>query len=221
MKIVVIGGEKGGTGKTTIATNLAAARAIDKHDTLLVDTDPQSSGSSWNCIRDANKMKPRISCIQKFGEGITDELLDLRSRYESIIVDAGGRDSIELRASMVVADLLVVPVQASQFDLWTLSTLEKLYKQVRAINRKLQVAILISRAPTNPSVKDIEDAKALVRDFKDFTLLDIVISDRTTYRRAAASGLSVLEYEPKNEKAILEVKALYNMIYDQRESTNE
>lgn len=213
MKIVVIGGEKGGTGKTTIATNLAAARAINNVDTLLVDTDPQASGSSWSYMRDENKRKPRIACIQKFGEGITEELLDLSNRYESIIVDAGGRDSIELRASMVVADLLVVPVQASQFDLWTLSTMEKLYKQVRVINQRLKIAILLSRAPTNPSVKDIEEARALVNDFKDFALSDTIICDRTVYRRAASEGLSVIEYEPKNEKAIAEIKSLYNEIY--------
>ena len=214
MKIVVIGGEKGGTGKTTIATNLAAKRSLNGVDTLFVDTDPQASGSSWSYMRDANKIKPRIACIQKFGEGITEELLDLSSRYESIIVDAGGRDSIELRASMVVADLLVVPVQASQFDLWTLSTMEKLYKQVRVINRKLKVIILISRAPTNPSKKDIDDAKNLVNDFKDFSLANTIISDRTVYRRAAADGLGVIEYEPKNEKAIHEIESLYNEIYE-------
>ena len=213
MKIVVIGGEKGGTGKTTIATNLAVARSINNVDTLLVDTDPQASGSSWNYIRDSNKKKPRIACIQKFGEGITEELLDLSKRYGSIIVDAGGRDSIELRASMVVADILVIPIQASQFDLWTLSTMEKLHKQVHVINRKLNVYILISKAPTNPSTKDIDDAKNLVSEFKDFNLANTIISDRLVYRRAAAEGLSVLEYEPYNEKAILEIESLYKEIY--------
>ena len=214
MEIIIIGGEKGGTGKTTIATNLAVLRVRNGIDTLLVDTDPQASGSSWNYMRDTNKVKPRVACIQKFGEGITDELVDLGNRYESIIVDAGGRDSIELRASMVVADILVVPVQASQFDLWTLSTMEKLYKQVHVINRKLKVFILISRAPTNPSVKDINEAKSLVEDFQDFSLLDTIISDRVIYRRAAADGLGVIEYDPKNEKAVIEINELYSEIYN-------
>jgi len=213
MKVVVIGGEKGGTGKTTIATNLAVVRAINGIDTLLIDTDPQASASSWNHIRDSNKIKPRLACIQKFGEGITEEVIDLSNRYESIIIDAGGRDPIELRASIVVADILVVPVQASQFDLWTLSTLEKLYKQVKVINKKLRIKILISRAPTNPSIKDIEDAKNLVKDFECFVLMDTIISDRTVYRRAAADGISVVEYDPKNEKAKIEVESLYSEIY--------
>lgn len=213
MKIVIIGGEKGGTGKTTIATNLAVVRALENKDTLLVDTDPQSSGSLWNHIRDSNKKKPRVSCIQKFGEGITEELQDLKRRYESIIVDAGGRDSIELRASMIVADIIIVPVQASQFDLWTLQKIENLFKQARAINKNLKIKVLLSRAPTNPSIKDIGDAKALVSEFDELTLLNTVISDRTIYRRAAAEGIGVVEYNPNNEKATAEIKSLYNEIY--------
>ena len=56
--IVLIGGEKGGTGKTTIATNLAALRAMAGRDVLLVDTDPQGSASYWTTSRDENAIKP-------------------------------------------------------------------------------------------------------------------------------------------------------------------
>lgn len=213
MKIVLIGGEKGGTGKTTIATNLAAMRAAKNIDTLLVDTDRQSSGSMWAHSRNSNPKLKRVSCVQIFGENVADELTDLKERYKSIIVDAGGRDSIELRSAMVVADILVVPVQASQYDLWTLSTLEKLYKQVRSINKNLKLYILLSRAPTNPSVKDLEDAKELVGEFKEFKLLNSVISDRTIFRRAASNGMGIFEYEPKNPKAEEEVLSLYNEIF--------
>ncbi len=50
--VILIGGEKGGTGKTTIATNLAALRALAGHDVLLVDTDSQGSASYWASSRD-------------------------------------------------------------------------------------------------------------------------------------------------------------------------
>jgi|ERR1700677_1958111 len=189
MKIVVIGGEKGGTGKTTIATNIAALRAINKFDTLFIDTDQQASASSWAYTRDSNNIEPRVACVQKFGRGLTKELDNLSRRYESIIVDAGGRDSVELRSAMVVADLLVIPVQASQFDLWTLSKMDDLYKQVSAINSKLKVHVLISRAPTNPSMTDIAEAQSLVKDFDDFVMMNSIVCDRTVYRKAAAQGL--------------------------------
>ena len=101
--IILVGGEKGGTGKTTIVTNLAALRAMAGRDVLLVDTDPQGSASYWTTSRDEDAIKPRVACIQKFGKGLQVEVKDLASRYQDIIIDAGGRDSVELRAAMVVA----------------------------------------------------------------------------------------------------------------------
>ena len=50
--IVLIGGEKGGPGKTTIATNLAAMRTADKGDVLLIDTDKQPTSSYWCSLRE-------------------------------------------------------------------------------------------------------------------------------------------------------------------------
>ena len=59
MSIILIGGEKGGTGKTTLAVNIAAARARDGHDVLLVDTDPQGSASYWAAAREEAGIEPR------------------------------------------------------------------------------------------------------------------------------------------------------------------
>ena len=68
--IVLIGGEKGGTGKTTIATNLAAMRALAGRDVLLIDTDPQGSANYWAQSRDEEGITPRVACIQKFGKQV-------------------------------------------------------------------------------------------------------------------------------------------------------
>ena len=99
--IILIGGEKGGTGKTTIATNLAAMRALAGRDVLLIDTDPQGSANYWVQSRDEEKITPRVACIQKFGKGLPAEVKDLAHRYQDIIIDAGGRDSVELRSALV------------------------------------------------------------------------------------------------------------------------
>lgn len=213
-RITLIGGEKGGTGKTTIATNLAAMRAVDGKDVLLVDTDPQGSASDWITIRDDADIKPRVASIQKFGKGLGRELEDLALRYEDIIIDAGGRDSVELRAAMTQADLLVTPVQASQFDLWTLRRLDDLVNQAGAINTKLKVLVLISRAPTHSSMTDAKEAGELVGDFENFHLAKSTIRDRASFRRAAGAGMSVIEFDPNNEKAVSEMQALYKEIFN-------
>jgi len=70
MSIVLFGGEKGGTGKTTLATNMAAMLALKGRDVLLLDTDRQGTASFWATIREDTEIEPRIPCVQKFGKGL-------------------------------------------------------------------------------------------------------------------------------------------------------
>lgn len=212
--ILLIGGEKGGTGKTTIATNLASMRASAGRDVLLVDTDIQGSASFWVQTRDEASVEPRVANVQKFGKNLANELSDLAKRYQDIIIDAGGRDSAELRASLVRADLAVIPVQASQFDLWTLDRMDEMVKLAKTYNEGLRVKILISRAPTNPGVTEANNAAELVGEFDTFDLAETIIRDRIAFRRAAAEGKGVAEmYDPETEKAAWEINKLYKEIY--------
>lgn len=213
--ILLIGGEKGGTGKTTIATNIAAMRACAGRDVLLVDTDIQGSASFWVQTRDEAQIQPRVANVQKFGKGLTSELADLSKRYQDIIIDAGGRDSAELRASLVRAELAIIPVQASQFDLWTLDRMDEMVKLAKSYNDGLRVKILISRASTNPGVTDASNAAELVEEFESFSLAKTVIKDRIAFRRAAAEGKCVSEmYDKELDKAAWEIHQLYREIYE-------
>jgi len=212
--IVLIGGEKGGTGKTTIATNLAAMRILKGHDILLVDTDKQGSASAWSDIRDMNNVKVRVPNIQKFGSNLGSDIRDFKNRYEDVIIDAGGRDSVELRASMIIADVMYVPVQASQFDIWTLSIINDLVSQAKSFNPELAPRILINRAATNPIVNEVEEARSVLNDFENLKLSSLILKERISYRKAAKNGLSVIELEKPDSKAITEVTMLYNEVFN-------
>lgn len=211
--IVLIGGEKGGTGKTTLATTLAALRVREGRDVLLVDTDKQGSASFWAATRDERADTPRVACIQKFGKGLARELQDLAARYDEVIVDAGGRDSTELRAALVAADQLHIPVQASQFDVWTLSRMDELVEQAGSINDRLRAYVVINRASPNPVVREAEDVAAVLADFDHLAFRDVVLRDRIAYRRAASLGLAVSEMDPADPKATAEVERLYESVY--------
>ncbi|NOR79789.1 MAG: AAA family ATPase [Methyloprofundus sp.] len=211
--IILIGGEKGGTGKTTIATNLAAMRALNGRDVLLIDTDPQGSANYWAQSRDEENITPRVACVQKFGKGLPKEVQDLATRYQDIIIDAGGRDSIELRSALVVTERLFVPIQPSQFDIWTLNQMEELVESAKSFNADLLAKVIISRSSTNPSVHESDDAGKLLDDFENLDLADATIRDRIAYRKAAKDGLAVIELKPKDPKAVKEMEALYNEVF--------
>ena len=203
--IVLIGAEKGGTGKTTLATNLAALRAASGRDVLLVDTDRQGSASHWAALRDDESSLPPVPCVQVFGKTVARQVADLAERYDDVIVDAGGRDSVELRSGMVVADRLFIPVQASQFDVWTLERMDELVEQAQAVNPGLEAAVVINRASTHPRVTEADEAQTLLDDFEHLRLAPVVLRDRIAYRRAASAGRAVTEADAPDPKAVAEV----------------
>jgi len=212
--IILIGGEKGGTGKTTLAVNLAVLNAAAGKDVLLVDTDPQGSANFWSEIRSESSIEPSIQCVQKSGKALAKQLVDLHKRYENIIVDAGGRDSVELRAAMAVADRAFIPVQASQFDMWTVTRMSEVVEQVSAINPDLDAWLIINRAPTNPSVNEAEEAAEYVADFDNLKLCPVVMRERITYRKAAPDGLAITELTKRDQKAISELNDLYSEVFE-------
>jgi len=215
--IILIGGEKGGPGKTTIATNLAAMRTKEVKDLLLIDTDKQPTASYWCSIREDNQIQPRVASVQKFEKTVRTETLALKEKYNDIIIDAGGRDSPELRGALLVADKAIFPLRPSQFDLWTLGRLNTLVETANEINENLKAYVLINQALPNPVVKEAEEAKQLVSDFENLILMETHICERIVFRRAAIQGMSVVEYKPEDYKATEEINNLYKEIFDEQE----
>lgn len=213
--IILIGGEKGGTGKTTLATNLAAKRALAGRDVLLIDTDQQGSANYWAQSRDDTGTRPRVACVQKFGKGLQTEVQDLARRYQDILIDAGGRDSVELRAALVVTHKAYIPIQPSQFDIWTLDRMDELVTSAQGFNPSLRAWVIVSRVSTNPSVHEFQDAREILEDFSHLALSGVAIRDRIAYRKAARDGLCVDELKPKDPKATEEIQTLYAEIFDE------
>ncbi len=208
--IYLVGSQKGGCGKSTIAVNLSAALAKQGKDVVLVDADRQPTASNW--VRDrAEKLDiPVVHSIQKY-DNIRSTLLDLRERYEFVIVDVAGRDSRELRTGMTAADVLLLPFRPSQPDLDTLSNLQEVITQARDMNADLKVYALITMAPTNPLISEVKDAQDYLQDYPDIQLLETVICDRKVYRDAMSEGLGVVEMS--NPKAVDEMNALLKEVF--------
>ena len=213
--IILIGGEKGGPGKTTIATNLAAMRTKKSEDLLLIDTDKQPTASYWCSLREDHQIQPRVASIQKFDKSVRTETLALKIKYEDIIIDAGGRDSPELRGALLVATKAIFPLRPSQFDLWTLGRMNTLVETAREFNQNLKSFIVINQASPNPAVKEVEEARELIQEFNNLTLLKTNICERIAFRRAAIQGMAVTEYKPEDNKAIQEMISLYEEIFDE------
>lgn len=208
--ILLLGGEKGGTGKSTLATNLAAWLAIKGCDVILVDTDVQRTAANWVDRRNLLQGVPAIHCTERRGN-VFHALRDLAKRYGEVIVDAGGRDSEELRTALVATHKVYVPLRASQPDLETSLHMNELVQLAQGMNPVLEARVLISMAPTNPSIKETAEAQALLRELSVLTPSMVTISERKAYRDAMTDGRGVCELD--NDKARAEIEALAGEIY--------
>lgn len=93
--ILLIGCEKGGAGKSNIGGNLGVWAALKGVDTIVLDADPQGSAAKFIARRNEAGL-PVVHCVQKTGD-VFATAKDLAQRYQLVIIDAGGRDSKELR----------------------------------------------------------------------------------------------------------------------------
>ena len=204
-KIILLGSQKGGCGKSTLAVNIAGWLIDQGSDVILVDADSQASSSRWAQDRQEQASLSAIPHVQASGN-INQTLKDLASRYDYVVVDTAGRDSRELRTGMVVADVLLSPSRPSQYDLDTLPHLTDVFIQAQDLNPNLKGYLVLNMCPTNPVIKEADDAKEYLKEFPEFSLATSIIHDRKCYRDCIAEGKTVFEW--KDAKAKSDIHAL-------------
>src|SRR3954466_2938275 len=161
--IIVVGGIKGGSGKTTVATNLAVMRSADGHDVLLIDADDQETASDFTILR--NERIPAgagYTSIKLTGPPVRPGPLRLADKYYDIIIDTGGRDTASQRAALSVADVLLVPFVPRSFDVWTLEKVGALVTEMLPANSTLKAFTFLNRA--DPRGQDNDDAAQVLSE---------------------------------------------------------
>jgi chromosome partitioning protein len=209
--IIAIGGTKGGTGKSTVATNLAASLAMAGRDVLLVDADEQGTATDFTNMR--NQSRPDgagFTCIALKGRGIVTEVRRLAPKYDHVVIDVGAGDNASQRGALAVAEMVAIPLAPRSFDVWTLDKIAALVEDARVTNPDLRAAVFINRADANGA----ENAAAgeIIRGQPALALIDAPLGNRKSYAKAAAAGLAVVEVRPRDPKAAQEVEQLMSAL---------
>lgn len=211
--IIVCGGIKGGGGKTTVATNLAVMRSLVGKDVLLVDADSVDNHNSTDfaALRKETLGRSDFTAVQLQGKSLGQEIVRLGEKFDDVVVDVGGQDSVNQRSALVVADIILVPVFPSSFDVWTLENVATLVEQARGFNERLRAVSFLSRADVTGNQND--DAAELIGEHAGIEFMDAPLKNRKAFRTASAQGLAVVELRPRDPKAIAEIARLYQSVF--------
>ena len=212
--IITVGNTKGGVGKTTLAVNLAIARALAGRDVWLIDGDRQGTAQTAISIRADAGHAPGIACATyPDGPTLRAQVQQQAAKFDDIIIDAGGRDSTALRAALVLSDVLLVPFQPRSYDVWALNDIATLVDEARSVRDGLRAVAILNCADPGEASTDNAEAAAAVADIHQFEYLDTPIRRRKAFANAAGQGLSVLELKPTDKKASDELNALVNALF--------
>ena len=205
--IILVGGEKGGSGKSCLAQNLAVYFASTKKASVLIaDCDPQRTTSDWIQARTSDPALPSINCIQLYGK-IRNELLSLKDNYDYLIIDCGGQDNLALRASMSVADHVLIPLRPKRRDLKTVAHMEDILSTCKMVNPKMNASFVMTQCPSLPNQANrILEAKEVCQSF-GINVLNSITFSRNVYDDSEEDGKSVLELDPQS-KASIEIVAI-------------
>lgn len=218
--IYTVGGIKGGSGKTTIATNLTVFLLQQGRDVILVDADDQESATDFTAFRHQSlDGELGYTAVKLTGRELHANVARLATKYDDIVIDTGGRDTVSQRSALTVSHAYLVPFAPRSLDIWTLRKVENLIAEVMPFNPSLRCLTFINKADARGTYK--EEAGDLLRESTHLHFLNTSVGNRISFANAAAAGLGVLEMKPGDEKAILEINELNKQVQEQVTSVSQ
>ena len=216
-KIVVCGGEKGGTGKSTVATEFACILAGQGKKVLVVDADDQQTATKFTRVRTEDQPDaPQYTCIQLRDKSVRSETLKFRDAYDHVIIDTGGRDTSSQRAGLAIATIMLAPFAPRDFDLDTLDKVEAIVSEIQTVNPDLQAFSFINHADPAGQGSENTDAVAKLKKREILQYLEAPLGRRKAFSHASSLGLAVTELKRpyRDQKAVDEIMTLLQYCFD-------
>jgi len=207
--IIGVVGKKGGSGKTTVAVNLAGALAELFKEVLVIDADPQGTALTWRAAAgDAGFPVQVIGLPQPV---IHQEASKFAQKYDAIVIDSpsGYQDEQIQRSVMLASSLVVIPVQPSAVDIWSARDTAALVAQAKLYNLDLKAHLLVSRA--QPRTRLSQEAREALEGLS-LPVFRATISQRIGLAEAPLYGKLILHYA--NNPAAAEFRSLVQEILE-------
>lgn len=206
--ITVVGNLKGGTGKSTVAFNLAVWLAHDKTGVKAFDLDPQCTLVDVNEVRTEDGYEPAFHVSTDLAE--LEAMAKDEKCKQPVIVDMSATNMFAMEKAISLADRVLIPIQPSQADIWSTQRFLKIVNN--NIDKKTtEVLGFLNRADTHIGVRETDEAEQALQMMPGIKPIGIRLYQRTAYRRSFSEGLAVFELDPMG-KASKEMKRLATML---------
>lgn len=205
MRVIGVVHSKGGTGKSTIAVNLARGLQLQGRQVAIIDTDPQGTAANWRASNKRGDDLPAVFGLTKAG-ALGRDVRRLQGAFDVVIID-GKADLQAMHAAIIrAADLVLIPVQPSPADVWPAEGIVELIKARRQVVGSPAAAFVVSRRKPGTNLG------GAVEDVLSRFGLPVWAGtcDRVAYPQAIGQGLSVVEMN--DPKAAAEVQALIDNV---------
>jgi chromosome partitioning protein len=191
MRTIALVTQKGGSGKSTIASSLAVAALEAGERVFIIDMDPQASLLRWFKERQENDIAVEAVAPAKLNAALAT--LE-KSGVTLVIIDTAGSDNTSSVAAMKAADLCLIPCRPNAFDLWASENTRKLVRDMRK-----EYAFLLNQCPPAQQSARVEEGSKALEAMGG--LITPLIGARVDYQEASRIGWGVTELNPSGMAA--------------------